>query len=164
MSTANLPDAAGPSPVDLGAPDSVIPPSAEPVRLPPLARELLDRPTFATLATIDADGRPRQCLMWVAREGDELLLASKRGRRQVANLARDPRATLLLFDAERPVRYVELRGRATVEDDGARALIERLSRAYTGRGHGVPEGAPGEADRCVVRVRIERAIAHGDGR
>lgn len=145
-------------------PGATVPPPVEPVRLPPLARELLDRPTFATLATIDADGRPRQCLMWVARAGDELLLASKRGRRQVANLERDPRATLLLFDAERPVRYVELRGRATVEDDGARELIERLSRAYTGRGHDGPADAPGEADRCVVRVRIERAIAHGDGR
>lgn len=135
--------------------------SATAQALPPLARELIDRPAFATLSTIDPDGTPRACVMWLARDGDELLLASKHGRRQVENLRRDPRATLLLFDAKRPTRYVELRGTATVTDDGARALIERLSRAYTGRGHDVPADAPGERDRCVVRVRVTRAIAHG---
>jgi PPOX class probable F420-dependent enzyme len=130
--------------------------------LPPLALELLGRPAFATLGTLGPDGAPRQCLMWATHDGDDLLLASKRGRRQVEDLARDPRATLLLFDPEDGRRYVELRGTTTIVDAGARDLIERLSLAYTGRAHDVPEDAPGEAERCVLRVRVTRAVAHGD--
>jgi PPOX class probable F420-dependent enzyme len=99
--------------------------------LSPSARVLFDAAEYVTFATIDANGQPQLSIVWVARDGDDLLVSTIQGRRKYRNLRRDPRATVLLSPRDAPWIYVEVRGTATVIADGGRDLIESLSRKYT---------------------------------
>ncbi|MEU8052810.1 TIGR03618 family F420-dependent PPOX class oxidoreductase [Micromonospora haikouensis] len=128
-------------------------------RLDPDTRALLDRPEFAVLSTTEPDGRAQLSVMWVGRDGDHLVMATKDGRRKVRNIRRDPRVTVLVYDRARPTRYVEIRGRATVTDEDAHALIDELARSYTGAAHvtGTPEQ---EAGRVVLRITPDRVRRH----
>lgn len=89
--------------------------------------------------------------MWVARDGDDLVMATKSGRRKVRNIGRDPRVTVLLHDRVRPARYAEIRGLARVTSEDAHALVDELARRYTGAAHVVTDPAQ-EADRVVLRI------------
>ena len=57
----------------------------------PAIRAFLERPRFATLSTVNADGAPFSAVVWYALEGDRILFNSSNGRRWPANLRRDPR-------------------------------------------------------------------------
>ena len=95
-------------------------------------RRLLDGRHFAVLATINPDGAPQTSAMWVGRDGDDVLMSTVAGRRKHRNLERDPRASVTILDSDDPYNYVELRGRATIEEDVGRAFDIGLSRAYDG--------------------------------
>ncbi|SNY68495.1 TIGR03618 family F420-dependent PPOX class oxidoreductase [Paractinoplanes atraurantiacus] len=127
------------------------------VRLSDAVRELVDRPEFAVLATAEPDGSSQLSVMWLGRDGDNLVMATKGGRRKVRNIRRDPRVTVLVHDRRAPTRYVEIRGHATVVGEGGSALVNELARRYTGRDHVI--GDPGEeADRVVLRIVPERVV------
>ncbi len=51
-----------------------------PAPLSPEATALIDRPNFAHLATLMADGSPHSVPVWVGREGDRLLVCTSEGR------------------------------------------------------------------------------------
>ncbi|MFD0689731.1 pyridoxamine 5'-phosphate oxidase family protein [Actinomadura fibrosa] len=126
------------------------------VPLPPAARALVDAPEFAVLAT----GERHQYVMWAGRDGDELLMVTKRFRRQVRDVLAEPRVGVLLYARGRPQHYVRIEGVARVEADGAAELIDRLARAYTGRPHEVLVPAE-EADRVVLRIRPRKVAVYG---
>jgi predicted pyridoxine 5'-phosphate oxidase superfamily flavin-nucleotide-binding protein len=46
--------------------------------LPPMTRRLLDLSTYAALATVNGDGSPQSSVVWVRRDGDELLIDDPR--------------------------------------------------------------------------------------
>jgi PPOX class probable F420-dependent enzyme len=131
--------------------------SAPAVALPAGARELLDVPEPAVLGTLNADGSPHLCVMWVAREGDELLMSTKAHRRQYRNLQRDPRASVVLYSRPLPRRYVEIRGRAELGGAGAEQLILVLARAYTGHEH---DGWSDQDERVLIRIIPEYVGLH----
>jgi methylenetetrahydrofolate reductase (NADPH) len=58
--------------------------------------EVLDSPIFATVATIQPDGTPQQSVVWVERDGDDVLFMVGIGSRKERNLRRDPRASVLV--------------------------------------------------------------------
>jgi PPOX class probable F420-dependent enzyme len=65
--------------------------------LPDDAKALLDQPVYATIATIDPDGQPQLSLVWIGRDGDDVLFSTIKGRRKTDNLERDDRASMLVF-------------------------------------------------------------------
>ena len=91
--------------------------SADGLRSPAI-RKFLDRPRFATIATIDPDGAPFTAVVWYALEESTVTINSADGRRWPANLRRDPRIS---FTAEAGYNYVTVLGRVTVDDDQERA-------------------------------------------
>lgn len=124
--------------------------------LPAEARDLLDRPEFATVATIEPDGRPHLSVVWLGRDGDDVLFSTVRGRRKTTNLERDPRVTVLVYPKDDPYTYVEIRGTATLEDDPTGALIDAMSHKYEGKGWDhAPDG------RVVVRVSADKVVRYG---
>jgi PPOX class probable F420-dependent enzyme len=123
--------------------------------IPASVRELLDRPEFAILSTAEPDGSAQLSVMWAGWDGDDLLMATKGGRRKVRNVERDPRVTVLLHDRARPARYAEIRGTARVTGEDAHALVNELARRYTGGAHVVTDPAQ-EADRIVLRITPSR--------
>jgi len=122
------------------------------------AKSWLDGKAFVSLATINADGSPQSTVHWVARDGDDILLSTVRGRRHANNVERDPRVSVLLV-APDPYKYLEVRATATVTEEGGRELIDDLMEKYHGR-RPYPWDKPG-AVRLVIRVPPEHVVDRG---
>jgi len=95
----------------------------------PAIRAFLERPRFATLSTVNADGAPFSAVVWYALEGDRMLFNSSNGRRWPANLRRDPRVALMV---EEGYNYVQLVGRVHIIDDqeAAQAQMAKITARY----------------------------------
>ncbi|MFI7440866.1 PPOX class F420-dependent oxidoreductase [Nonomuraea indica] len=125
--------------------------------LPEEARALFDAPNYVTVTSLNSDGGPQSTVVWVRTDGDDVLFSTVAGRQKPRNFARDPRTSLLVIDPDNPYRYAEVRGHVTMEDDPDGALIQELSRKYTGEPW---QDAPGTR-RLIVRVTPERVILRG---
>jgi PPOX class probable F420-dependent enzyme len=121
-----------------------------PHRLPDHIRAFLDDLRYATVSTIDPDGRPRQAVVWYAVDGDEIVLNSAIGRRWPTNLLRDPRLSFTVIDADDQYRWVGLTGtvRTNTDWDTTQADIAGMARRYHA-------DEPGEAER-LIHERFER--------
>lgn len=124
--------------------------------LPDLARRLLDANTFATLATVNPNGSPQSSVIWVKRDGDDVLFSTILGRRKTLNMQREPRVSLVLFDPHDPYRYVEIRGTVWMTKEGGPELINELARHYTGKDW---DDNPANV-RVVCRVTPTKTITH----
>jgi PPOX class probable F420-dependent enzyme len=121
-------------------------------------RALADGKNYAVLATINADGSPQTSVMWVGRDGDDILFSTVEGRRKHRNMVRDPRVSVSVIDSADPENYVELRGRVSMTPDEGRRFDTGLSWKYDDKDPG--EDRPG-AVRVVVRLAVERAAGPG---
>ena len=92
-------------------------------------RDFLHEPRYAVLGTTNENGSAHLTVMWYALEGDEILFNTAAGRKKPENLARDPRASLIVPDGYRFVR-VDGTVRADHEQDVAQADIRRLALRY----------------------------------
>lgn len=121
------------------------------------ARALLDAPEFATVATIDPDGQPQLSVVWVGRDGDDVLFSTIEGRRKTLNLQRDPRATVLVYPKDDPYTYLEVRGTVTLTPDPEAAYIDEMSFKYEGK----PFTQGRREGRLVVRITPTKVVWHG---
>lgn len=129
------------------------------IQLNDAARRLLDDVNPAVLATVNPDGSPQSSVVWVARDGDELLLSSAAGRRKVTNVERDGRVSLTVYDRADPLRYLEVRGTATVVEDLGRELAVALAEQYEGAGAGEEYlELPAAVVRVVIRITPQRLV------
>ena len=124
-----------------------------------LKKVLDETRVFATVATIQPDGSPQLSVVWIKRDGDDLLISTTVGRRKEQNLRRDPRITVLVNPADAPYTYAEVRGTATLSTEGGQELIDELSRKYTGKPYReFNPAAPEDAPRVVVRVTPRKVV------
>ncbi|WP_235002661.1 PPOX class F420-dependent oxidoreductase [Actinacidiphila paucisporea] len=129
--------------------------TAVPVPLDAATRALFDGRNFPVVSTLRADGSPQTSVVWIKRDGDTLLFIAPAGRGKTANVARDPRVSVTVFDAQNPYRSVELRGTAHLTDDDVKLLSDELSVKYIGETHEQTDGVV----RVVVRVVPDTVIA-----
>jgi PPOX class probable F420-dependent enzyme len=120
-----------------------------------LAERLVDEPTFAVVSTVNPDGAPQSSVVWVKRDGDDVLFSTIRGRRKTRNMERDPRVSITLYDPANPYQYVEVRGNATLTEEGGPELIQELSHKYGGGPFQEPHP---DNVRVVVRVTPSRVV------
>jgi PPOX class probable F420-dependent enzyme len=116
------------------------------------AREVLDGPHIAVLATSNADGRPQSTVIFVKRDGDAVLFSTIKGRLKTRNMARDPRVSLLVVDWTKG-RYIEIRGSVEITDDPEKRLLYEMYDRYMG---GTPPPPEPEAERLIVRITPQR--------
>jgi PPOX class probable F420-dependent enzyme len=126
-----------------------------PTALDDTARRLLDGKSFATVATLQADGSPQTSVVWVKRDGDQVLFSTVESRQKARNLRRDPRVSVSVFDPANPYLSVEIRGRAELTVDQHKALPVELSQKYLGEDP--PAESPDEV-RLVVRITPDKVI------
>jgi PPOX class probable F420-dependent enzyme len=128
------------------------------IRLSQSAIRLIDGRNYAVLATVNADGSPQTSVMWIGRDGDDVLFSTVEGRLKHRNMLRDPRVSVTVIESADPENYVELRGRALMTPDIGRAFDIGLSWKYDGKDPG--EDKPG-AVRVIVRVEVLKAAGYG---
>ena len=119
----------------------------------PAVRDLLDKPNYAVISTSNVDGSVHSAVIWVSVEDGAVAVNSAVGRLWPSNLDRDPRATVLVFDASNPYEYVEVRGVAAATD-GADEHIDQLPKKYIGQ-DSYPFRQPGE-QRVKFRITPDR--------
>ena len=117
-------------------------------------RDILDGPHLSVLATTDDDGKAQTSVIFVKREGDELLFSTIKGRRKTTNMGRDPRVNLLVhrLPVEGP-NYATISGSVEITDDPDGAFHQEMYDIFMGGATPPPE--PG-AERVIVRIVPER--------
>jgi PPOX class probable F420-dependent enzyme len=115
---------------------------------------LLDGKNYAVVATINPDGSPQTSVIWVGRDGNDVVFSTVEGRVKHRNMLRDPRVSVSVIDTADPENYVELRGRASMAPDVGRQLDTQLSWKYDGRD---PQPDRPGMVRVVVRIVVDRA-------
>jgi PPOX class probable F420-dependent enzyme len=104
-----------------------------PTPLPAEAKALIDRPNFAHLATLMADGSPQSVPVWVGREGHRLLVCTSEASLKGRNTRRDPRVALSIVDLNDPYEEVQLRGRVVERrPDAELKIMDPVSHKYIG--------------------------------
>jgi PPOX class probable F420-dependent enzyme len=131
------------------------PDAATTLPIPTEVRALLDAPNYVHLATVRADGSPRNHVVWVGLEGEHVLICTSDVTWKAKDMRRDPRVALSVIDRADPYRMAMLQGRVVQErpDEGCR-YMDPISRKYTG----APFPSRG-SDRVCFVIAVERAAA-----
>jgi len=129
------------------------------IELPVDVRALFEAPNYAHVATVLPGGGPHTVPVWVGIEDGKIAFLTSPGSRKARNLARDPRVAISVTDRDQPYSMAQVRGRVMARLDGepAWAVIDRLSRKYTGQPYPVRTG------RIVFLAEAEHARAHTFG-
>jgi PPOX class probable F420-dependent enzyme len=114
---------------------------------------LLDGKNFATVATLNQDGSPHTSVVWIARDGNTVLFTTTAGSRKGRNLARDPRISLTVIDAQDPYHSADIQGATELTEDRDNSLPRRLSHKYLGED---PPADPEHVVRLTVRVTPQK--------
>lgn len=123
--------------------------------LPESVKALVDAPTFVVVTTLNPDGSPHATVLWIKRDGDDLVFSTVRGRQKTRNMERDPRVSVCAYDPQQPYSYFSVNGEVTLTDEGGQELIDELSVKYTG---GPYTYDTAEVVRVVCRLTPHRVL------
>ena len=124
------------------------------------ARELLEAPNFAAVATNREGGAPDVKVVWAHVEDDQVVLNSAEGRKWPERLRQDRRITVTVINHENPYEYAVIRGRlADDTHEGADENINKLSKKYLDKEE-YPFRQEGE-QRVIFRIAPEHVSVHG---
>jgi PPOX class probable F420-dependent enzyme len=123
--------------------------------IPASHRDLLDT-QIATLATVGPNGRPQQSVVWFLSDGGTVRLSLVTARQKTVNLQRNPACSLLIVDPSVSQRYLEIRGRAEIEDDSDYTFADKVGAKYNADLR--QYDGPGDR-RLVVTINVDRARA-----
>jgi PPOX class probable F420-dependent enzyme len=129
-------------------------------QIPESHADILDKPAFAHLSTLMADGSPQSSAVWVDTDGSTIVVNSAEGRLKDRNIRRDPRVAISVTDPENPYRSLMIRGRvARISNEGADDHIDRMAKKYMGV-DAYPFRQPDEV-RVLYYIEPERIAAMG---
>jgi PPOX class probable F420-dependent enzyme len=125
--------------------------------IPPTHRDILNSRGLSFISTVRPDGLISTHPVSLLWDGEKLRFSSGKARQKVRNLRADDRITACIPDPGNPLRYLEIRGRAEIEDDPDRKFIDRIAREFMGVDK-YPYDAPG-FERVTISIRIEQVSA-----
>jgi PPOX class probable F420-dependent enzyme len=127
--------------------------------LEPAIRDLAQGKNFAALSVLTATGQPMTHVMWVDATDEYVLINTERHRAKFQAVERDPRVTVMIWDAENPYHYAEVRGRVagTVGGDEARQHIDVVANKYTGKDY----SREIQSERVILQIEPERQRVWG---
>ena len=132
------------------------------MKLDAAVRAFLDAPHFAVLGTLNQDGSAHLTVIWYGRRDDEAIVNTTAPRKKAANIARDPRVSLLVGESE---RYVRLDGTARVVASGASALRDIHDLAVRYDGEAAAEKQTREVwskqERVTYAIAVRRIYRYG---
>jgi PPOX class probable F420-dependent enzyme len=123
--------------------------------IPDAFSDLMQKKTFAQLATIMRDGSPQVTPVWWEFDGTHVVINSDKGRTKDLNMRRNPNVALNIQDPDNPYRHLSLKGKVVeITENGADAHIDKLSKKYTGK-EPYPNRRPGEV-RVIYKILPEK--------
>lgn len=138
--------------------------AAQAPELEPRIRAFLERKLFASLATVDPDGAPRQAVIWYRLEDDgRIMVNSRAGRRWPTNLERDGRVALSIVDSDDGYSWLGLTGRVdAIDTDLERACGDIVALAYRYRDEPTPSSIATfrSQQRVTFRIAIDAVHDH----
>lgn len=111
---------------------------------------LLRKPLMAHVATVMPDNTPQSTPVWIDTDGTDVLFNTAKGRVKHRNLLQNPAIAISFVDDENPYRMIEIRGQASMTEEGADEHIDHMTKKYLGQ-DSYPFRQPGE-ERIIVRV------------
>lgn len=127
-------------------------------RLSRQAKSIIEKKTFAHLATLMPDGSPQVTPVWVDHDGDRVVINTAEGRAKPRNMRNDPRVALSATDPDNPYEAVIIRGRVVeMTRDGADEHIDAMAKKYLDRDR-YPFRQSGEQR---LKVYIEPEVVKG---
>ncbi len=117
--------------------------------------DLLTKPLSCTLATYRRSGEVLLSPVWFHWDGEAFNIAIGRNDTKAQHLRRDPRASVVLYESELPLRAIEVRGTGTLFEDGVHELRRHIWRRYAGV-------EPPDRDDGEIGVRVAGVIRAWD--
>jgi PPOX class probable F420-dependent enzyme len=125
-------------------------------------REFIDAHPVGALATSAPDGRPRQSLVYFARDGDRLLISTLADRLKARDVQRTVWASLCVMGHQSPYPSATFSGPAEILTEsigGPTAKVaQRISRSAEPP-EPMSDEALAEAGRVILAITIERVTA-----
>ena len=102
--------------------------------IPAEIRTLLEAPNYVHLATLRADGSPRNWVVWVGLEDDNVLVCTDESTWKAKDMRRDSRVGMSVVDLADPYRMAAIQGRVIEirRDDDCR-YMDPISIKYTSK-------------------------------
>src|SRR5437588_11293779 len=94
--------------------------------------DLLESRLSGTLATYRRSGEALLTPVWFHWDGEAFNMAIGRDGFMAAHVRRDPRASVLLYESQLPLRGIEVRGTGTLFEEGVDELRRSIWRRYVG--------------------------------
>jgi PPOX class probable F420-dependent enzyme len=112
------------------------------------------------LATRMPDGQPQLSIVWCDYDGTYVRINTTRERQKGRNMAHDPRVSLIVVDPADSSRYLEVRGRVLISEEGAIEHLDALTRTYTPHpcyyGHIYPVAQQARETRIIARLAPQK--------
>lgn len=124
--------------------------------IPESHRYILETANFAYLSTFNKDGSINTNPVSFDWDGENVRVSTLKGRIKYQNLAADPRVTICIVDPRIITQYLELRGRATLQDDPDGVLVRDIFRRQTG-GMEFEGDEPGD-ERATIIIDADRVL------
>jgi PPOX class probable F420-dependent enzyme len=131
-------------------------------KLTPELREFLDANPVGVLATAAADGKPRQSLVYFARDDDRLLISTLADRLKARDVRRSGWASLCVIGHEPPYPSATFSGRAEIVTANIGIPTATIMQRITGapeRPEPMSDEALAEVGRVLVVIHVERVTA-----
>jgi PPOX class probable F420-dependent enzyme len=125
-------------------------------------REFLDLHAVGVLATTASDGRPRQSLVYFARDRDRLLISTLTDRMKARDVRRTGRASLCVMGHEPPYPSATFSGPAQIHTENIGAPTAKVMQRITGAAEPpepMNDDALAEVGRVILAITIERVSA-----
>ena len=125
-------------------------------------RAFLGANRVGVLATADAHGRPRQSLVYFAREGERLLISTLTDRRKADDVRRAGRASLCVMGHEPPYPSATFSGPAEILTENIGPPTAAIAQRVTGAPEPpepMTDEALADAGRVILAITIERVTA-----
>ena len=112
-----------------------------------------------------ADGYPHASVVWCDFDGECVRVNTMRGFAKERNIRRNPRVTLLCYDPDQPLRYLEVRGTVVaMTEAGASEHLDRLASKYAGKpirffGDAVPARLAQTEIPLLCRIQTTHVVA-----
>ena len=124
------------------------------VQIPESHTDILESKCSPVVCTIRPDGLISAHPVSIVWDGEFVRFSTSKDRIKYRNLLADPRITMCIIHPDNELHYIELRGRAELQDDLDRSFVNSIARKYMGLDE-FPFDPPG-TERVTITVIPEQ--------